>query len=194
MEEATWPEYIAALCRMLKDPKLPAHWSKNIFDHLHQLATMASHWDWHTCRQWSETVFTMIADGHLPDGWEDPYTIKDVQRDVCALGMRVDKGKNNGQNKRQEASVAEARTGNEYSRPDYNKNVDGKPCHPWNWDNECGFATSHGLQLDRKCHLCAWCINRYKANHHPEKICQNKKWHLNKINRYDDKRHYRHTT
>ena len=51
---------------------------------------MANHWDWFTCRQWSETVFTMIADGHLPDGWEDRYAIKDVQRDVCALGTHLD--------------------------------------------------------------------------------------------------------
>ena len=68
MEEATWPEYVAALCRMSKDAKLPAPWSKHVFEHLHQLAMMASNWDWHTCRQWSETVFSMIADGRLPDG------------------------------------------------------------------------------------------------------------------------------
>ena len=51
MEKATWPEYVAALCHMSKDEKLPAPWSKHVFEHLHQLATMASNWDWHTCRQ-----------------------------------------------------------------------------------------------------------------------------------------------
>ena len=66
MEEAMWPEYVAALCRMMKDTKLLVSWSKLILDHLHQLATTASHWDWHTCRQWSEAIFTMIAEGRLP--------------------------------------------------------------------------------------------------------------------------------
>ena len=73
MEEATWSEYVAALCRMQEDTKLPTSWPKHIFRHLHQLVTMANNWDWFTCRQWSETVFTMIANGHLPDGWEDMY-------------------------------------------------------------------------------------------------------------------------
>ena len=90
MEEATWSEYVTALCRMHEDIKLPASWPKYIFRHLHQLATMANNWEWFTCRQWSETVFTMIADHRLLDGWEDMYAIKDVQRVVCALGTHID--------------------------------------------------------------------------------------------------------
>ena len=147
--------YVAAPCRMCTDTKLPAPWSKHLLTHLHQLATMASHWDWYTCRQWSETVFIMIADGRLPQGWEDTYAIKDVQRDVCSLGTRIDNPKNSGHDKKYDGRAADNRNGGEYSRPEHNKDVVGKPCQQWNAGNDCSFTTSHGLQLDRKCHLCA---------------------------------------
>lgn len=188
MEEATWPEYFAALCRMTKDRKLTTAWTEHVADHMHQLATMACTWDWHTCRQWSETVFIMIADGRLPAAWSDRYAIKDVQRDICAVGTRLEKLKPATKTtKRTETSNAAATTNNyepkapgEYTKPEYNKEVDGKPCHDWNW-GDCSFATSHGLQPDRHCHLCAWCAQTYKrANVHPEKACLNKK-------RYNDR-------
>ena len=66
---------------------------KHVLEHTYQIAIMATNWDWHTCRKWSETVFTMIADGRLPQGWDDAYAIKDVQRDVCTLGMSLEKSK-----------------------------------------------------------------------------------------------------
>ena len=134
----------------------------------------------------------MIADGRLPDGWDDPYAIKDVQRDVCAISTRIDPSRGSTRAKKDDqfgfaahvsAARNEAHNGGEYTRPDYNKDTDGKPCQKWNWGSDCGYATSHGLQPDRHCHLCSWGINHSKkANPHPEKICQNKRRYLEKMN------------
>ena len=75
---------------MAEDCKLPSTWLRHIRQHMHQLAMMVSNWDWHMYCQWSEMVFLMIADGRLPHGWADQYVIKNVQRDVCAIGTRID--------------------------------------------------------------------------------------------------------
>ena len=52
--EATWHEYIAALCNMSKVVEVPATWCDPILEHLHQLASMAADREWETCRLWSE--------------------------------------------------------------------------------------------------------------------------------------------
>ena len=192
MEEATWAEYFAALCRMMKDRSIPASWLDPLREHMHQLATMATKWDWHTCRQWSELVFTMIADGSLPFGWADQYALKDVQRDVCLTGTRLNKQKyatHNTHNDHKNDNAYNTQTKHTKSEPhrnEYSKDTDGKPCYQWNWGIECGHTTSHGLQPDRKCHLCAWCAVKYaKANGHQEKVCQNKRRFLERKNNTD---------
>ena len=185
MEEASWAEYFAALCQMIEDRKLPSSWPSHLFTHMYQLATMATNWDWYTCRQWSETVFSMIADGRLPRGWSDQYAIKDVQRDVCALGTRLDKAKQNLYNKLDNGGRPNSNnsTHNEHGKVEYDRETDGKPCNAWYWGNDCAHSTSHGLHPDRQCHICSWCAKNYKkANMHQEKVCQNKQRFLEKAN------------
>ena len=176
---------------MVKDRSLPASWKEHLLEHVHQLATMATIWDWPTCRQWSEAVFTMIGDGRLPYGWEDQYAIKDVQRDSCVVGTRISTkqaGRANAADvvtKRTDSGTAATssvrQNKGDYVRHEYNKDTDGVPCYQWNWGSDCGHTTSHGLLPDRKCHLCSWCANKYsKANVHQEKLCQNKKRFIEK--------------
>ena len=193
MDDASWAEYFAALSRMVKDRALPSSWRDHLQEHIHQLATMATVRDWPTCRQWSEAVFTMISDGRLPYGWEDQYAIKDVQRDACVVGTRVNvknPGKQNASDvvsKRSDygngATSTTRQNKGDYVRHEYTKENDGVPCYQWNWGTECGNNTSHGVHPDRKCHLCSWCATKYgKANVHPEKACQNKRRFLDKKN------------
>ena len=66
-------------------------------------------------------------------------------------------------------------------KEDYNKDVDGKACFPWNWGHVCGFAASHGLLPDGYAHVCAWCA--YRFHHllpHKEQDCLKKKKYLDK--------------
>ena len=87
--DATLPECIATLCRMCKDTAASCGWKEPITENLHQLATMASTWDWEMSWLWSEHAFTMIDDGRLPQGWTDQYAIKYIQCDACAVGAYV---------------------------------------------------------------------------------------------------------
>ena len=41
MEEATLPEFLAALCRMTKAQEVPTSWRPHLMEHIHQLCTMA---------------------------------------------------------------------------------------------------------------------------------------------------------
>ena len=50
---------------------------------------MAVNWEWETVLLWSEHMFTMVNDGRLKDGWSERYAIKDVQRDIFAVGVRL---------------------------------------------------------------------------------------------------------
>ena len=93
MEEATMSAYFVALCRMHRDRRLPSRWRTKVLEHMYQVAVMAGNWDWDTCRQWSETVCAMSAHGRLSKGWHDTHAVKDVQRDVCALGTMLEQNK-----------------------------------------------------------------------------------------------------
>ena len=112
-----------------------------------------------------------------------------MQRDSCLLGTRVSAKQVTKQSatetgaRRADYSAGAAAGGRQkdYIRHEYNKDSDGVPCRQWNWGTDCGYTTSHGMQPERKCHLCAWCALKYgKANVHPEKACNNKKRFLDK--------------
>ena len=73
------------------------------------------------------------------------------------------------------AAAATRQNKREYVRHEYTRENDGVPCYQWNWGTNCGHNTSHGVQPDRKCHICSWCATKYgKANVLLEKACQNK--------------------
>ena len=184
LDQSSFPEYVAAMCRMLKDKAMPTSWLVPLQEHLHQLAIMGCTYDWPICRTWSENVFLMIADGRLPYGWDDQYAIKDVQRDatLIAYEQKVRRATKNGHN--ENYGRTNATTGSttarsdrpDYARPSYDKDLEGKPCHAWNRGDDCGNNASHGSLPDRSAHICAWCVNKYaKANPHKERDCQNKR-------------------
>ena len=134
-------EYFVALHLMHRDKKLPLRWWKPMLEHTYQVVVMASNWHWHTCHHWSETVCMMIMVGRLPSDWNDPYAIKDLQRDICALGTCLEKtktGKPNAGN----PTAAEGRASADHHRPEYNQKTGGKPCLAWNWGSDCSFVTS----------------------------------------------------
>ena len=187
--EATWHEYIAALCKMMNSSEVPLSWREPLLDHVQQIATMAADWDWETCMWWSERVFTMIDDGRLPHGWADEYAVKDVQRDAFAIGVRTTARPQRTQTSTAPRQAAPAngykarQTNTTYNdqRQEFNRETDGKPCNAWNWGGDCAYSTTHGQLPDKKAHVCAWCANKYhRANIHKEMDCLNKKRFLEK--------------
>ena len=125
-------------------------------------------WGWKTCWLWSELVFAMIADGHLPYGWAAIYSIKDIQRDTCIVGTRngswpmARRYQTAGKSYTSNLSSATA-TSNNKGRQDFNHKADRKPCHPGNWCNDCSFSSTQGEEQDKKkAHVCAWGANKYR--------------------------------
>ena len=187
--EASLPEYLLALKAMSKAPECPVGWAAHLARHEEQLLTMATMWEWSKCRHWSEAVFVMIHDGRLPEGWTDMAALKDIQRDVIAVGkrglfMRDGFAPKAELNKKQSYTtpavstrtepIQRQQTG-ETGRVTYEKEKDGKPCYPWNWGRECGFQASHGAEPDLKPHICAYCAYRtHKVLAHREMECINK--------------------
>ena len=161
---SSWSEHLGAIFIMSRHRDVPVHWSKFLYKHMEDLCNMANDWSWPTCLRWSEKVFRMIEDGRLADGWTDAYAIKDVQRDICLLGTRA-------------KSVSQEYKPYDYrSRPSYDKLSDGNLCKEWNGGKDCGFTHSHGVQPDRLCHLCSWCITKFqRTNAHRETDCINKR-------------------
>ena len=133
-----WAEYFTAVRRLAAHPTFLSAAFPALQGHEDGIS-----WDWPTCRRWSEKIFKMIADGRLKNGWSDQIAIKDVQRDVCTEAVRVMHSRTllsqqfdvhrpttSASTQQQQAPQAIALPIN--TREDYNKEMAGKPCYPWN--------------------------------------------------------------
>ena len=187
--EALLPEYFLALKSMAKAPECPPGWAPHLAKHEEHVLTLARTWDWPTCRHWSETVFALIHDGTLPEGWNDVAALKELQRDITTVGKRLAYVRDAPATKTEvarkvsytapatqaRAEPLQRQTSADPNRVLYDKEKDGKPCYPWNWGRECGFNTSHGPENDLKPHICAYCAYRtHKVLGHREMECINK--------------------
>ena len=181
--EASLPEYFLALRTIVKLQLCPKAWVSHIKKHEEHILTMAKKWDWPTCRQWSETVFIMLNDGSLVDGWTDMEPIRDIQREITESGGRAGftreevLSKTDKYKKAANKASSYTSTGSYASveKQTYVKEKDGKPCFHWNWGRECGFSASHGENEEARPHICAFCAYKSKrVLFHREKDCINK--------------------
>ena len=88
-QHVTWFEQLSGIFRMLEDPALPQIWVLNIRCRLLDITEMVANWECEMVLLWSERVFSKVNDGLLKDGWADRYAIKDIQRDIFAVGVRL---------------------------------------------------------------------------------------------------------
>ena len=88
MGEANITEYLHAIGLLIKDTELPKSDKSYIKAHQTELIRLSNKWDWHTCRTWSEEVFSGVADKTIKDGWSNHVCIKDMQRDICMENTR----------------------------------------------------------------------------------------------------------
>ena len=161
---ATWNEHFGALFAMTHNKHVPSFWKKYIYSHMEELCAMSENWAWETCRRWSDKVFLMIRDGRLSAGWTDNYAIKDIQRDICLVGSRA------------KTIVTENKKQDFKERVSYEKEIEGVPCATWNEGKDCNFSFTHGEGSNKLCHLCSWCISKFKrSNSHRECDCLNKR-------------------
>lgn len=63
-------EYLHGILYMNKDQAVPSNMKPYLYAHLEELIEDARDFDWATAVQpWSEEIFTLVAEGHLPEGW-----------------------------------------------------------------------------------------------------------------------------
>ena len=149
---------------MTRNKYVPFHWKDHILAHMEEICSMAENWSWETCRRWSDKVFLMIRDGRLSEGWNDKYAIKDIQRDICLVCTRA------------KTVMIENKKQDFKERLPYERENEGVPCKTWNEGKDCGFSFSHGEDNNKACHLCSWCITKFKrSNSHRECDCLNKR-------------------
>ena len=189
--EATMGEYFVAILEMQEDKKCPDGWKEHLISHLKELAKLTISYDWQTCRRWSEQIFRLLDNDMIPNGWENTNFITNIQRDVCALGKRLETYQvrdekiqryntpittitTQTQQNTQTTPQIQA-TAPQQNIKDFQKERDGKPCFSYNWGRDCGFTANHGDLPNKYLHICAWCAYRYhRTNAHREQECNNK--------------------
>ena len=172
--EATLPEYLDALFIMIGSEGCPVGWGENMRLHVEDIVRMSTVWDWKICRRWSERLFKLLVEGRVKGGWNNVMFIKNLQRDMIALGQKTGECRT-GKVDAVKRDRVEIEGENKKQGGPFDREKDGKPCFGWNWGKECGFKTHHGADDAKIPHICAWCAYRYKTiGYHAEKDCYSK--------------------
>lgn len=131
-------EYIGGIFKMIKDPVVPAKIKPYLYSHMEEIVEDAADYDWQTAvRPWSEEIFTLMADGRLPEGWVSHQKIQMLRMTIS----RASTAKLNGQGayfnapqprQRQPPAAAGGSQPNESLRG-------GSPCINFNSPQGCAF-------------------------------------------------------
>ena len=87
--EATREEYVLGLKRMEAQPSFPAHTLPALSRHQETVAQDNCSLPWETVRRYSEETFTQIADGRLPQGWDDQAAIDILRIEIIAAAGKA---------------------------------------------------------------------------------------------------------
>ena len=167
--EATREEYVLGLIRLETCPDFPASALEALTAHQADIAQDNCKLPWPIVRRYSEEVFTRIADGRIPRGWQNEVAISNVRLETIAMSSIQ--------------TTEPAHTHSKHSkdpRNPYIKDTMGTPCTVWNRDPDaCDKAAkgeTHGEPPQKYAHICGYCANvRQISAAHPEQRCYSKK-------------------
>ena len=123
-------------------------------------------------RRYSEDIFTRIADGRIPLGWNDTVALDNVRIEHIAMAQHLPNTAPQSKSTSQKYTTE--------PRNPYDKTVNGLPCAAWNRDTEkCQKADkgeTHTVGHVKYAHICGFCANvRHIVASHPESSCYSKK-------------------
>lgn len=168
-------EYLHGILRMIKDKAVPSISKPYIYAHLEEIIEDAREFDWATAvRPWSEEIFTLIAEGQLPEGWASQQKIQMLRMatarastaKLTATTTHSHSNKINNQTRpRQAPNTVENLRG-------------GSPCVDYNSQRGCQLQSGHIVNGRKVVHICAFCL-WYSASTfpHPECYCRNRQRH-----------------
>lgn len=166
-------EYIGGIFKIIKDPAVPSKIKPHLYSHMEELVEDAADYDWQTAvRPWSEEIFTLIAEGRLPQGWESHTKIQMLRMTIS----RASTAKLSNQAAYQSGSYPRTRQPTAAAGAPPNESLKGgSPCINYNSPQGCSFQSGHFISGKKVLHICAFCLwNSATPHPHPECYCRNK--------------------
>lgn len=165
-------EYIGGIFKMIKDPLVPAKNKPYLYSHLEEIVEDAADYDWQMAvRPWSEEVFSLIADGRLPDGWASHQKIQMLRMTISRASTAKLSTQGSYQNipqQRQRQPAPSTSQPNDSMRG-------GTPCINFNSPQGCSLQSGHFVAGKKLLHICAFCLwNSATPHPHAECYCRNK--------------------
>lgn len=164
----TLAEHFYGMFRMLDDECTPPSIKPFLLSHMKEVAEDACEYEWSThVRRWSEEVFNMIEEKHLPDGWKSTARIQNLRTGMSRVdSARLPMTKDNSARR----YTAQAH-GNDLMKG-------GPPCANFNSSQGCSLQSGHLANGVKQIHVCAYCLSNTAAAHpHPEARCRTKQRH-----------------
>lgn len=168
-------EYLHGILRMIKDQAVPSNIKPHLYSHLEEVIEDARVYDWATAvRPWSEEIFSLVANGSLPEGWASHQKIQMLRMTMSrASTARISSNPSSynyaqGQNKPRSANNT-------------NDNLrGGTPCIDFNSQHGCQLQSGHINNRRKVIHICAFCLWHSAAAYpHPECYCHNRQRYNN---------------
>lgn len=165
-------EYLGGIFKMIKDPVVPSNIKPYLYAHMEEIVEDAADYDWQTAvRPWSEEVFTLIAEGRLPEGWSSHEKIQMLRLTISRAStakLHAQNAQHNNTQPRYRQTAGSANQSNESLRG-------GSPCINFNSPQGCQLQPGHFVNGKKLLHICAFCLwNSATPHPHPECYCRNK--------------------
>lgn len=140
---------------------------ENLNAHVDEILDDCRSYEWESAvRPWSEEVFSLIAEGRLPRGWDDVHRIQMLRMTISrASTAKLDQNRDNAACLRQFQQ-----------QPAYDQQKGGPPCQGFNSSQGCALSSGHVVQGKKMIHVCGHCISELSVAYpHSIMQCRNKK-------------------
>lgn len=161
-------EHLWGLVRMICDDKLNPALRPYLNTHLVEVIEDSCDFQWENVRAWSEEVFGLIAEDHLPGGWAA------VSR-VQMLRMSMSRIHTARQHFLKDPTQKDSQK--RFTQPSIRNNdpIRGGPCQAFNSPAGCNLPSGHIISGCRQQHVCKFCLFNSCATYtHSEMQCRNK--------------------
>lgn len=167
-------EHLWGIFAIIKDPTVQSGIKPALLAHMDQILEDCRWYDWESAvRPWSEEVFSLIAEGRLPLGWDDTQQIQMLRMTISrASTARIYGVKEQFPRGRQYQHQPQA-TGQTHGAHEMLKG--GPPCPQYNSQQGCQLPSGHNFKGKKMIHVCAYCITELSASYpHSVANCRHK--------------------
>lgn len=168
-------EHLWGLFAIIKDPTVPSGIKPAILTHMDEILEDCRWYEWESAvRPWSEEVFSLIAEGRLPLGWEDTKHIQMLRMTISRASTARIYG-NRGQLPRIHQPQSQQQHNPAQSHPSHEQMKGGPPCPQYNSQQGCHLQSGHSFKGKKMIHVCSFCIAELSVPYpHPIINCRNK--------------------